>query len=103
MLCRDNILGLLVQLRGTDLVAPKWFLTAAFVASGLFYALRKYVHDRRIEFPVVLAASAGFAYLNKFTGFSLPWYIDVAFPCVLFMYLGSTSGKRTWRSPGKRH
>ena len=76
-LCRDNILGLLVQLRGTDLVAPKWFLTAAFVASVLFYALRKYVHDRRIEFPVVLAASAGFAYLNKFTGFSLLWYIDV--------------------------
>ena len=87
-LCRDNILGLLVQLRGTDLVAPKWFLTAAFVASVLFYALRKYVHDRRIEFPVVLAVSAGVAYLNKFTGFSLPWYIDVSFPCVLFMYLG---------------
>ena len=38
-LYRDNILGLLVQLRGTDLVAPKWFLTAAFVASVLFYAL----------------------------------------------------------------
>ena len=54
-LCRDNILGLLVQKRGTDLVAPKWFLTAAFVASVLFYALRKYVHDRRIEFPAALA------------------------------------------------
>ena len=70
-LCRDNILGLLVQMRGTDLVAPKWFLTAAFVASVLFYALRKYVHDRRIEFPAALAVSAAFVYLGKFTGFTL--------------------------------
>ena len=101
-LCRDNILGLLVQLRGTDLVAPKWFLTAAFVASVLFYALRKYVHDRRIEFPVVLAASAGFAYLNKFTGFSLPWYIDVAFPCVLFMYLGQYVREKGIEITGKK-
>ena len=101
-LCRDNILGLLVQLRGTDLVAPKWFLTAAFVASVLFYALRKYVHDRRIEFPVVLAASAGFAYLNKFTGFSLPWYIDVAFPCVLFMYLGQYVREKNVEITGKK-
>lgn len=45
-LCRDNILGLLVQLRGTDLVAPKWFLTAAFVASVLFYVCAAKVHSR---------------------------------------------------------
>ena len=77
-LCRDNILGLLVQLRGTDLVAPKWFLTAAFVASVLF------------------------AYLNKFTGFSLPWYIDVAFPCVLFMYLGQYVREKNVEITGKK-
>ena len=101
-LCRDNILGLLVQKRGTDLVAPKWFLTAAFVASVLFYALRKYVHDRRIEFPVVLAVSAGFAYLNKFTGFSLPWYIDVACPCLLYMYLGQYVREKSVEITGKK-
>ena len=37
----------------------------------LFYALRKYVHDRRIEFPAALAVSAAFVYLGKFTGFAL--------------------------------
>ena len=68
----------------------------------LFYALRKYVHDRRIEFPVVLAVSAGFAYLNKFTGFSLPWYIDVAFPCVLFMYLGQYVREKNVEIGGKK-
>lgn len=101
-LCRDKILGLLVQMRGTDLVAPKWFLTAAFAASVLFYALRKFVHDRRIEFPVVFAVSAAFVYLNKFTGFALPWYIDVAFPCVLFMYLGQFVREKNVQIGGKR-
>ena len=101
-LCRDNILGLLVQKRGTDLVAPKWFLTAAFVASVLFYALRKYVHDRRIEFPAALAVSAAFVYLGRFTGFVLPWYIDVAFPCVLFMYLGQYVREKNVEIGGKR-
>ena len=68
----------------------------------LFYALRKYVHDRRIEFPVVLAVSAGFAYLNKFTGFSLPWYIDVACPCLLYMYLGQYVREKSVEITGKK-
>lgn len=101
-LCRDNILGLLVQLRGTDLVAPKWFLTAAFAASVLFYALRKFVHDRRIEFPVVFVVSAGFVYLSKSTGIVLPWYIDVACPCLLYMYLGQYVREKSMEITGKK-
>lgn len=101
-LCRDNILGLLVQTRGTDLVAPKWFLTAAFVASVLFYALRKFVRNRKIEFPAAFAVSAAFVYLGKFTGIALPWYIDVACPCLLYMYLGQYVREKSMEFGGKR-
>lgn len=101
-LCRDNILGLLVQLRGTDLVAPKWFLTAAFVASVLFYALRKYVHDRRIEFPVFSLRPPGLRISTNLPaspcrGISM-WRSRACSSCIW----GSTSGKRALRSPGKR-
>ena len=90
--------GAFVKKRFRQLMVP-------FFAYGILYhvlCLRKYIHDRRIEFPVVLAASAGFAYLNKFTGFSLPWYIDVAFPCVLFMYLGQHVREKNVEITGKK-
>ena len=64
--------------------------------------MRKYVHDRRIEFPAALAVSAAFVYLGRFTGFALPWYIDVAFPCVLFMYLGQFIREKSVEIGGKK-
>lgn len=100
--CRDNLLGLVIQLRGTDYIAPKWFLTAAFSASVFFYALRKYIHNRTVGFSIVFALSAAFVYLHKFTDAALPWYIDVAFPCMLFMFLGEYVRERRLCITGKK-
>lgn len=100
--CRDNLLGLVIQLRGTDYIAPKWFLTAAFSASVMFFALRKYAHNRKIEIIAVAAVSAALAYAGKRTGFALPWYIDVAVPCMMFMYLGEYAREKDLAPGGKK-
>lgn len=54
------------------------------------------------NFPLFSLRPPGFAYLNKFTGFSLPCYIDVAFPCVLFMYLGQHVREKNVEIAGKK-
>ena len=115
-LCRDNILGLLVQLRGTDLVAPKWFLTAAFVEAkypesvkmrswraSSFMRCESTFTTGGSNFPLFSLRPPGLRISTNLPaspcrGISM-WHSRACSSCIW----GSTSGKRTWRSPGKRH
>ena len=100
-LCRDNILGLLVQLRGTDLVAPKWFLTAAWRASS-FMRCESTFTTGGSNFPLFSLRPPGLRISTNLPaspccGISM-WHSRACSSCIW----DSTSGKRALRSPGKR-
>ncbi len=71
---------------------PMWFITAMAVASVIFYLLvNRFLENNRnmVVISVILAAiTAVFTYCP----YLLPWSVDTAFACALFMLLGAKLG-----------
>lgn len=91
------MIGILIQVRGTEYIAPYWFLTASFVASMLYWILRHLIRNIKFELLITCAISYAFIYLFNITGIALPWHIDEAFPCLIYIYIGYIIRKKQCR------
>ena len=87
-------LGMLINVRNSAFPSQYWFLITSFVAYIYYYLLRNYIKKIQIELFFVVGMSILLTYLSRFSGVALPWYLDVAFPCLLFMYLGAAVKKK---------
>lgn len=77
---------------------PMWFITAMAVASIIFYFLvEQFIRNRRfmiVTTVVLTAITAAFTYCPVL----MPWSIDTAFACALFMLAGAWLGNREYFS-----
>ncbi|MDO4557333.1 MAG: hypothetical protein Q4B70_19640, partial [Lachnospiraceae bacterium] len=81
-----NLLGVIIQIRGTEYSLGLWFLPLLFITE-LIVALILRIHAS-FQLPAVLfTTTIGFVYVKVF-GRALPWGIDAAFVMTLFVYAG---------------
>lgn len=81
---------------------PMWFITAMAVASIIFYVLaERFIGSRKtalVTTAVFTAITAVFTYCPVL----MPWSIDTAFACALFMLAGAWLGSRNYFGDGNK-
>ncbi len=81
---------------------PMWFITAMAVASIIFYVLaEQFIGSRKtalVTTAVFTAITAVFTYCPVL----MPWSIDTAFACALFMLAGAWLGSRNYFGDGNK-
>lgn len=74
---------------GFGTVGPVWIITCLFLAENIYVVLMHFIKDLPVllKDTLILAISLGGYLLARFVGF-LPWNLDVALYCVLFIAIG---------------
>lgn len=90
-----NILGIIVQLRGSEYSLGVWFLPLLFLGEEII-ALIMFACKKRIiyEYIMVMALTIGGYLYNYYCGSILPWGIDVIHVVVLFLFIGTQLGMK---------
>lgn len=103
----DKFFGMLFQLRGSRYESSLWFLTCLFVMENIMYFLIT-ISEKRIKLGMranrskiiitgggVMAIVCVACAYNKYIRINLPWYIDLACICIVFMYIGYYCGNQS--------
>lgn len=85
----NRIIGLFINNRSSIFPSINWFLICSFISCIYYYFFRRVIKNIRMEIATVFIISMILTYLSRFLNIALPWYIDVAFPCVIYLYLGA--------------
>ncbi|MFD2611106.1 acyltransferase family protein [Paenibacillus gansuensis] len=72
-----------------------WFLTCLFVVEVAFYLIFRNLSVKRVGFLLLVCSVIGYAD-SLYSGFRLPWSIDVAFTAIVFYGLGYIAKKLQW-------
>lgn len=81
-----TIMGIFVQLRGTEYTVGLWFLPLLFITEILVYLIA--LQNKNIQIVImILIALIGFSYASIFKQV-LPWGIDAVPIAAIFVWLG---------------
>lgn len=83
----NRMLGIVIQVRGTNLSGTCWFLTWMFVVQVLVVIIFSYLHNSYLQDIVVVGCFVVGAVLEAY-GLRLPWHVDAALVAVLFFRVG---------------
>lgn len=84
-----QVLGIFLQIRGSDFGIGVWFLPCIFITFLLLYVVNKLSKGNNLVKLVlgICGFCVGYCYCNNI-GVKLPWGIDAAFIALLFVILG---------------
>lgn len=81
--------GVIVQIRHSDLEGYCWFLTLMFIIDIFYYVLYSVTKNKPyLRWLLVIVAYLGGGMYMNLGGVPLPWHIDAALLCLIFVNIG---------------
>lgn len=95
-----KIIGIFIQLRGTQFSVGLWFMPCIFLTELFFYILVYKLRKKGLLIFGFISAVLGLVY-SQYIAVSLPWAIDAVSVALFFMIIGY-SGKNIWKCKNRK-